>query len=68
MPSYNDTVNILKDRIKVLINDNPEILQIDDPWKLFDFEALVVSDLDPSLFQAQWALSRAKQEWRQTHG
>ncbi len=57
---YASTAEKLKDRILALIPDHPEILELEDAWGLFKVEGFKSDDLEPSLFQAQWALSAAK--------
>ena len=63
-PMYESNAYKLVDRIEKLIPDHPEILQMDDPFKLFKVEGFKCSDLDLSLFQAGWALQEAKRRWK----
>ncbi len=63
--AYTDTANALKDKILAIIPDHPEILDMDEPGGLFKIEGFDCNDLAPSLFQAQWALGRAKMEWKE---
>ena len=58
---YETTGNELRDRIVALAPDHPEIMEMDSAWDLFGVEGFDCSDLGPSLVQAQWALSSAKQ-------
>ena len=55
--TYESTADVLVERIAAL---GPQILAIDDPWTLFKVEGFKCSDLEPSLFQASWALEVAK--------
>ena len=59
---YSSTANELVSRIVALIPDHPEILTMESAWRLFD-SGLECSDVGPTLYQASWALARAKQEW-----
>lgn len=59
--NYTDTADALVDRIVAL---GPEILTVDSAWGLFKL-GLKCDDLGPSLFQAQWALSVARQRLRE---
>ena len=61
--SYSDTADELVSRILKLIPDHPELITMDDPWKLFKVDGFNCNDLGPSLYQASWALSKAQQEW-----
>jgi hypothetical protein len=63
MNMYSSTAECLKDRILSLIPDNPDILKIDSAWDLFKINDFNCDDLQPSAFQAQWALTKAKQEY-----
>lgn len=65
MEEYSGIANKLKDRILELIPERPEILELEDAWGLFKVDGFKCDDLGPSLFQASWALQRAKQEFRQ---
>ena len=59
---YQATADELTNRIIALIETQPAVLYLVDPWKLFSF-GLEVDDLQPSLFQAGWALREAQQMW-----
>jgi len=59
-PKYIDTAEEVTQRILDFIPTNPQILKIDDAWDLFGIEGLSFKDLEPSLFQASFALSKAK--------
>lgn len=61
---YSQTADSLVERIKVLIPEHPEILTMPSPWDLFKIPAFKCDDIQPSLFQASWALSRARAEWK----
>lgn len=58
--SYESTGNELVDRILKLIPNHPEILTLESPFDLFKIEGFKCDDLQPSLFQAGWALGRAR--------
>ena len=58
--AYTSTAEQLRDRIVALIPDHPEILEMVEAFDLFKVEGFQCKDLDPSLAQAQWALSAAK--------
>lgn len=67
-PGYAATGNALADRIEKLIPSHPEILTMDDPFKLFKVEGFNCDDLGPSLAQAGWALREAQERYkRSTH-
>ncbi len=57
---YSDTAESLCERISALIPLHPEILEFESAWDLFNIPAFQCNDLDPSLAQAQGALSKAK--------
>ena len=57
---YVSIADELAKRIAALIPAHPEILYMDDPLDLFKIEGFDCSDLEPSIPQAQWALSKAK--------
>lgn len=57
---YAETANELGRRILALIPTRPEILALESAWGLFKVPGFDCSDLDPSLAQAQAALSWAK--------
>ena len=65
-PEYEQATNVLADRIAALIPKHPEILEMTDPFDLFDVEGFSCSDLDPSLGQASAALSAAKSRYNET--
>jgi hypothetical protein len=60
---YEDTANELVRRIVALIPAHPEILSMDSPWDLFDINEFEYEDLEPSCFQAGWALANAKRQY-----
>jgi hypothetical protein len=66
--AYEGIANELVKRITALIPEHPEILKLNDPWKLFKVPGFNCKDLGPSLFQAGWALARAIQLWEVEHG
>ncbi len=59
--SYEDVADEIVRRILALIPTHPEILDMQDVWKLFKVDGFKCDDLQPSMYQAMWALSRAKQ-------
>lgn len=58
--TYTETVELLAARITALIPEHPEILEMESAWDLFKVLGFVCDDLGPSLFQAQYALAKAK--------
>ena len=68
LQEYYDTANELQDRIEKLIPTHPEILDMEDPWGLFDVDGFECEDLQPSLMQASFALSKAKQTYAKKEG
>lgn len=58
--SYETAADELVMRIRKLIPDNPSIVDMSDPWSLFKIPGFKCDDLQPSLFQASWALQKAK--------
>jgi len=62
--NYVSTANVLADRIEALIPLHPEIMEIDDPFKLFKINGFKCDDLAPSLAQAGWALREAQNRHR----
>jgi hypothetical protein len=65
--TYEETADELVKRILLIIPDHPELLEMDnDPWKLFKM-GLKCDDLSPTLFQASWALAKAKQVFKENN-
>lgn len=62
---YVSSAEQLRDRIAALIPSHPEIMTCDGPFAIFkiapDFKC---DDLQPSLAQASWALSAAREMHR----
>jgi hypothetical protein len=58
--TYDSIVNELEKRIESLVPNNPQILEMKDPWGLFGIEGFICGDLQPSYHQACWALSRVQ--------
>ncbi len=54
---YATTAELLTDRIAAL---GPVILTIDSPWALFKIDGFNCKDLEPTLYQASFALAKAK--------
>lgn len=63
MAFYEATANELVNRILALIPDHPEILGMEEPWGLHKIKGFQCDDLQPTLYQASWALVRAKHEY-----
>ena len=61
---YSATVNAVAARIEALIPDNPHIMGMTSAWDLFKVPGFDVSDLNPSLMQAEYGLALAKQNIR----
>lgn len=59
---YEETASELVKRIAKLITSHPEILKMDDAMQLFKVPGFKCDDLQPSFFQASWALRKAQQE------
>lgn len=64
---YTNVANELRDRIVALIPTQPQILNLESCWDLFKVPGFDCSDLGPSLAQAAWAFSAAKQQWYAEH-
>lgn len=63
---YNNTGNALRDRILALIPTHPEIMTCDGPGAIFKIAPeFKCDDLQPSMFQAQWALAAAREAYRE---
>jgi len=60
MENYNYVGDELLNRILKLIPQHKEILEMAEPFDLFKIKEFECSDLQPSLAQAQWALTKAK--------
>lgn len=58
--NYEKTADKLTARIVALIPDNPQIMDMDSCWDLFKIESFKCNDLEPSIFQANWALRKAQ--------
>jgi len=63
--NYVNTADELVRRIEALIPTNPQILEIEDAFKLFRIPGFDYNDLEPTLYQASWALQKAKQNYRE---
>lgn len=59
--TYAGVADQLVERIDALVPEHPEILSMDDPWKLFAVPGFKCDDLQPSMAQAGWALAQVKQ-------
>ena len=60
MNRYELTAEELVNRITALIPTHPEILDMESAWDLFKVPEFKCGDLQPSLFQAEWALRKAR--------
>jgi len=60
MKNYQDTADELTNRILALIPNHKEILEMVEVFDLFKIKEFECSDLQPSISQAQWALTKAK--------
>lgn len=61
---YRKTGQELERRIVALIPDHPEILEMDEPWGLFEVSGFCCADLGPTLNQATFALKAAQREFK----
>ena len=60
-PGYVKTADLMVERIRTVARTQPQILKLSDPWDMFKVPGFKCDDLEPSLFQASWALSKAKE-------
>ncbi|MCK4500558.1 hypothetical protein KAU11_08670 [Candidatus Babeliales bacterium] len=60
MLPYHTTINELVARIEFLVPNNPQILKLESVFGLFKIDGFKCDDLNPSLAQAQGALSFVK--------
>lgn len=58
---YENDANRLVQRIREVAATQPQILELTDPWDMFKVPGFKCDDIGPSLFQAGWALRRAKE-------
>lgn len=63
--AYTEVGEELARRILALIPQNPGILEMEEPFDLFKIEGFQCRDLSPSLFQADWALGKAKRMYKE---
>jgi hypothetical protein len=63
--AYGDTIVTLRARILALIPEHPEIMDMEDPWRLFKVPGFRSDDLGPSLAQASGALASAQHIYRE---
>jgi len=59
--AYTATADELTKRILALIPAHPEIMTLESPFDLFKIDGFKCDDLGPSLAQAGWSLSKARQ-------
>jgi hypothetical protein len=57
---YSSTADELVNRITALLPLHPEILEMESAFDLFKLPGFKCDGLQPSLFQASWALNKAK--------
>jgi len=62
---YSSTADSFVTRILALIPEHPYILEMDSPWALFKVPGFDCADLQPTMYQAEWALAKAQQLWRE---
>lgn len=65
LEEYNNITQELTERIIKLIPDNPQILEIESPWDLFNIEGFYCKDLEPSLFQAAKAITDTRIRYKE---
>ena len=58
--AYAATADELTKRVVALLREQPILAWGNDPWALLK-AGLKVDDIQPSLFQAQWAFAKAKE-------
>jgi len=58
---YASTAEKLVQRILDVAEEHPEILELSNPWEMFQVPGFRCDDIGPSLAQAGWALVEAKQ-------
>ena len=61
--TYEDAGQELKRRIKALIPEHPEIMEMRGPWGLFKVPGFRCDDLEPSMAMADAALDLARHEY-----
>ena len=59
MKTYASTADELVTHIREVAKTQPQILKCESPWDMFKIEGFKCNDLEPSLFQASWALAKA---------
>ena len=64
MADYISAADALTDRIAAL---GPQILALESPWELFKVPGFSCGDLEPTLYQASFALAKAQERLRR-HG
>ena len=64
--NYRDTAEELCRRILALMPEHPEIMDMESPWELFGVDGFACGDLQPSAAQAEGALAKAKDIYRET--
>lgn len=61
LPQYTACADELTKRIAALIPTHPEILTMESPWDLMKISEFKYNDLQPTFFQAAFALKKAVQ-------
>lgn len=64
LQSYEQSAQLLADRIFDLIPEHPEIMTMESAWGLFKVPGFKCDDLQPSLAQAQYALTVARARYQ----
>lgn len=57
---YINTANALVDKIADFAKTNPKVYSLKSPWDLFKL-GFKCDELQPSLYQATWALAKVQQ-------
>jgi hypothetical protein len=65
LPDYDNTTKELTKRIKALIPNHQEILNMNNPFELLEIKEFTYSDLGPSFMQANCALQMAKKQYKE---
>lgn len=66
--NYQDTADALVQRIEALVPTHPEILEMGSAWDLLELHDFKCDDLQPTEFQASWALAKVQQRAAEKRG